>query len=381
MKNLLIEASVLEQDRPSGVNYFTDGLARALEENLNETEVKYFWLNFLRRKQPTNPLIYKAMSEGRLQQLKLIPQRVYAKLVYYHIAPPLLLEKADWIIYPNFYLWPSVRRTKKAIVVHDLGYLRHPEYVEDKNRKFLSKVVKNSVAKADAIISISEFTSSEIVELLGVERKKIITISIPVDGSQLVKSFNKGAKHLADRYGINKKYILSLGTLEPRKNLTLLVEAYCQLPEETRREYSLVLAGKWGWKTESLRELISLKQSEGFDIITTGHIDHDDKPTFYYSASAFCMTTHYEGFGMPLLEAMYCGIPSIAVDIPVLREVGGDACVWTNKTPESVANGLHAVLTDGALAHDLSKKGEFRASQFSWKDVAINLIEALEKMS
>ncbi len=377
---LLIEASVLEQDRPSGVNYFTDGLARAFEENITETDVNYFWLNFFGRKQPNNPLIKKALTEGRLQQLRLIPQRVYAKLVYYRIAPPLLLAKADWIIYPNFYLWPSVRRTKRAIVIHDLGYLRHPEYVEDRNRKFLSKVVRSSIDKADAIISVSEFTSSEIVDLLGIDREKIITISIPVDGSQLGKSTNRGAKHLADRYGIKKKYILSLGNLEPRKNLTLLVEAYCRLPEEIRREYSLVLAGKWGWKTESLRELISLKQSEGFDVITTGHIDHDDRPTFYYSASAFCMTTHYEGFGMPLLEAMYCGIPSVAVDIPVLREVGGDACVWVENTPESVASGLHSTLTDATLSQELSKKGKFRASQFSWKNATTSLIKSLDRL-
>ncbi len=381
MKKLLIEASVLEQDRPSGVNYFTDGLARALEEHTDEVEVNYFWLNFLGKKQPNNPLVKKALLEGRLQQIKLMPQRVYAKLVYYKIAPPLPLKSSQWVVYPNFYLWPSLRPAKKAVVVHDLGYLRHPEYVEDKNKKFLTRVVRQSVDKADAIISISQFTSDEIVDLLGVDAKKIITISIPVDSSQLNKSLDKGAKHLADRYGITKKYILSLGTLEPRKNLSLLIEAYCLLPEAIRNEYSLVLTGKWGWKTESLRELIALKQSEGFDIITTGHIDHDDKSTFYYSASAFSITTHYEGFGMPLLEAMSCGIPSVAVDIPVLREVGDDACVWVEKTPESVANGLSAVLTDEVLARDISKKGEARANEFSWKNVATTLIESLDKIN
>jgi alpha-1,3-rhamnosyl/mannosyltransferase len=380
MKKLLIEASVLEQDRPSGVNYFTDGLSRALEEH-TDIEVNYFWLNFLGKKQPTNPLVKNASAEGRLQQLRLMPQRVYAKLVYYKIAPPLLLKKSPWVLYPNFYLWPSLRPAKKAVVIHDLGYLRHPEYVEDKNRAFLSRVVRESVDKADAIIAVSQFTADEMVDLLGIDSKKITAISIPVDSSQLNRSFNKGAKHLADRYGITKKYILSLGTLEPRKNLSLLVEAYCLLPEDIRSQYSLVLAGKWGWKTESLRELIALRQSEGFDIITTGHIDHDDKPTFYYSASAFSMTTHYEGFGMPLLEAMYCGIPCVAVDIPVLREVGDDACVWVKKTPESVANGLQAILTVESLSKDISKKGEARANQFSWKKVATTLVESLEKIN
>lgn len=381
MKKILVEASVLEQDRPSGVNYFTDGLAGALEENTSGVEIGYFWLNFMARKQPTNRLVATAASQKRLQQTRFMPQRLYAKLVYYRIAPPLPLKSTDWIIYPNFYLWPSLRKAKKAVVIHDLGYLRHPEYVEDKNRTFLSRVVKDSVRKADAIISISDFTSSEIVDLLGVDPSKIITINIPVDGTQLDESLNKGSDRLAKRYNITKKYILSLGTLEPRKNLTLLVDAYCSLPADIRNEYSLVLAGKLGWKTESLRELISQKQSEGFDIITTGHIDHDDKPTFYYSASVFAITTHYEGFGMPLLEAMYCGIPCVAVDIPVLREVGGDACLWVEKNTESVTNGISAVLNDKDLAMALIEKGKIRASQFSWKKVAAKLISALDELA
>lgn len=377
MKKLLIEASVLEQDRPSGVNYFTDGFARALEEHTTDTRIEYFWLNFLGKKAPINPLIQKALESGRLQQIKLMPQRLYAKLVYYHIAPPLLLKKADWTIYPNFYVWPSLQKTKRAVVIHDLGYLRHPEYVEDKNQKFLSRVVKDSVNKADVILSISEFTSSELQELLGVDPRKITTITIPVDSSQLNEALNKGPARLSERYGIKKPYILSLGTLEPRKNLGLLVEAYCLLPQELRDNYSLVLAGKLGWKTESLKELIEAKQSEGFDIVTTGHIDHDDKSTFYYCSGAFAMTTHYEGFGMPLLEAMYCGVPAVAVNIPVLNEVGADACIWTEKTPESVANGLESVLTDQAKREQLSIAGKQRATQFSWKNVAEKVIQAL----
>jgi glycosyltransferase involved in cell wall biosynthesis len=377
MKKILIEASVLEQDRPSGVNYFTDGFSRALEENLTDTEVSYFWLNFLGKKSPINPLVKAAFESGRLQQIKQIPQRVYAKLVFYRIAPPLFLKDADWVIYPNFYVWPSVRKAKRAVVIHDLGYLRHPEYVEDKNQKFLSRVVKDSVKKADMILSISEFTSNEMQELLGVNPKKITTITIPVDTSQLNESFNKGPERLAERYGINKPYILSLGTLEPRKNLSLLIEAYCELPKEVRDTYSLVLAGKLGWKTESLKELIETKQAEGYDIITTGHIDHDDKSTFYYSASAFAMTTHYEGFGMPLLEAMYCGVPSVAVDIPVLNEVGGDACIWVEKDPVSVANGLETILTDAEKSSALSAAGKERAAQFSWKKVAETIDKAL----
>ncbi len=378
MKKLLIEASVLEQDRPSGVNYFTDGLARALETiDNNSFTVEYFWLNFLGKKAARNPLVQAAQSTNRLQQLKLIPQRVYAKLVYYRVAPPLPLRRSDWVIYPNFYIWPSLRHTRRAAVVHDMGYARHPEYVEDKNCAFLTRVVSQTVKKAEKIITISQFTTNELVELLGVPREKIITIDIPVDTSQLNKDLDHGFDRLRERYGLEKKYILSLGTIEPRKNLELLVEAYCALPEALRVTYSLLLAGKWGWKTESLQQLIDQKRREGFDIITPGHIDQDDRATFYYQASAFAITTHYEGFGMPLLEALHCGIPSVAVDIPVLREVADTSCLWVEKSTPSVTDGLTRILSDEALRTDLSAAGPKQSATFSWQRTAESLVDQL----
>lgn len=375
---LLIEASVLEQDQPSGVNYFTDGLAHSLEQlSPDKITTGYLWLNFLRRKTAHNRNTVDAEKHGLLQQITAIPQRLYAKLVYFNVAPPLWSWKADWLLFPNFYIWPTLRRTKKAVIIHDLCFMRHPEYVEEKNRLFLDRVANNSIKKADLIISNSQFTTSEILSLTDTPAEKIVTLSIPVDESQFLPTLNKGADHLANRYGITKPYILSLGTLEPRKNLTALVEAYCLLSADIRSRYSLVLAGKWGWKIESLKELIEEKRAAGYDIITTGHIDHDDKATFYRNASFYGITTHYEGFGMPLLEALHCGIPTVAVDIPVLREVGGESCLWSESKPEAVAAQLTALMSDQVLSRKLSALGVERAKDFSWSKVAQKLVDRL----
>ena len=375
---LLIEASVLEQDQPSGVNYFTDGLAHSLEQlSPDKITTGYLWLNFLRRKTAHNRNTVDAEKHGLLQQITAIPQRLYAKLVYFNVAPPLWSWKADWLLFPNFYIWPTLRRTKKAVIIHDLCFMRHPEYVEEKNRLFLDRVANNSIKKADLIISNSQFTTSEILSLTDTPAEKIVTLSIPVDESQFLPTLNKGADHLANRYGITQPYSLSLGTLEPRKNLTALVEAYCLLSADIRSRYSLVLAGKWGWKIESLKELIEEKRAAGYDIITTGHIDHDDKATFYRNASFYGITTHYEGFGMPLLEALHCGIPTVAVDIPVLREVGGESCLWSESKPEAVAAQLTALMSDQVLSRKLSALGVERAKDFSWSKVAQKLVDRL----
>lgn len=378
MTKLLIEASVLEQDRPSGVNYLTDGLVSELERRRNDDfQLGYFWLNFLRRKTAKSPSTQAAAQRGDLQQIWTIPQRVYAKLVYYHLSPPLLVRKADWLLYPNFYLWPTVRKSKKAVIIHDLCYLRYPEYVEDKNRAFLDRVATDSIKKADLVLADSHFIADEIVELTGAPREKIHVLGVPVDAKDFESSQNKGFSRLTERYAIKKPYILSFGTLEPRKNLTTLVEAYCALPVEARDKYSLVLAGKWGWKVDDLRELINKKRQDGFDIITTDYVDHGDRATFYRNASFYAITTHYEGFGMPLLEALHCGIPTVAVDIPVLREVGGDACLWAKKEVGDVTSKLTELINSPDTAQRLSELGPAQSSRFSWADTAQKLIDRL----
>lgn len=378
MKKLLIEASVLEQDRPSGVNYFADGLANGLENvEQRDFDIGYFWLNFLRRKNAHNRNTIAGAKRGMLQQITSIPQKIYAKLVYFNIAPPLWVNKADWLLFPNFYIWPTLRRSKRAVIIHDLCFVRFPEYVEEKNRAFLDRVAKKSIKNADLIISNSEFTTSELTSLLNVPKEKIVTLNIPVDKSQFLPELDKGATHLNERYGIEKPYILSLGTLEPRKNLTTLVEAYCLLPDSVREQYSLVLAGKWGWKIEGLQKLIDEKRAAGYDIITTGHIDHDDKATFYRNASFYAITTHYEGFGMPLLEALHCGIPTVAVDIPVLREVGNDACLWASKNPADISEKINQLINSPDFAQELSVQGIARSNHFSWDETAKKLASRL----
>lgn len=377
---LLVEASVLEQDRPSGVNYLASGLVGELEKMQNDDfRIGYFWLNFLRRKSPINTSVGAAAARGDLQQIWAIPQRVYAKLVYYHVAPPLPVRKADWLLYPNFYLWPSLGKHKKAVIIHDLCYLRYPEYVEDKNRAFLSRVATSSIKKADLIVVDSEFIASELVELTNTPRENIHILGVPVDAADFDSSLDKGYEHLASRYNVTKKYILSFGTLEPRKNLECLVEAYCALSPEIREQHSLVLAGKWGWKIENLRALIEQKQSEGYDIITPGYIDHGDRAAFYRNASFYAITTHYEGFGMPLLEALHCGIPTVAVDIPVLREVGGDACLWAEKNVDDVTAKLTELISDTELARKFTELGPGQADTYSWETSAQGLLKRLSQ--
>jgi len=379
MKKIVIEASSIAQANKSGVGYFAEHLSEALESaaEKHDAKIHYFWLNFLGRKQPDSHLLKRADEQHRLKQLRLIAQKIYAKLIYARIAPPLSVGKFDWGFFPNFYLWPLLGVRKRAVIIHDLCFMRYPEYVEEKNLRFLNAVAKRAIQKADLLVVNSQFTHDELVKLAEIPDDRIVSIDIPVDPKRFDPKLNLGTKRLAKRYGINKPYILTLGTLEPRKNLELLIEAYVQLPADIRSKYSLVLAGKWGWKFESLKSLIEKRRAEGYDIITTNYIDHGDNSTIYRNASAYAITTHYEGFGMPLLEALHCGIPAVAVDIPVLREVGGDACLWAESTTDSVSDNLKRLLTDKKLGTQLAKKGPLQSKKFSWEKTADKLLKRM----
>lgn len=373
MKKILIEASTLEQDHFSGVNYFADGLSRALlKAGGKELEPSFLWLNFLGKKLPRNDITKEAAEHQRLREITLIPQRLYAKLVYANVAPPLPIPKVDWALFPNFYLWPLLRKTKSAVIIHDVGYLRFPQYVEDKNQRFLSRVAGRAIKKADLVISNSQFTTSEIKSHYNIDDSKIITLSIPVDVDQFSSDTDRGPKAL-EKYGITKPYILSLGTIEPRKNIEGMIDAYRRLPKEIRDTYSLVLAGRWGWKIDEARRKIEKLQASGYDIITPGYIEMEDKSTFFFHASFNLISTHYEGFGMPLLEALYCGIPTVASDIPVLREVGGDACLWSTTDSADISEKLQELITNKPLAEELRAKSLERSRSFTWDEVGKKL--------
>lgn len=367
---LLIESSVLEDPQRTGVGYFTACLAEAMEQCSDDLRVSYLWLNFMGRKRPRSTIVSRAAQRHDLSQLRGIPQRLYAKLVYARLAPPLIGPAADWILFPNFYLWPVLGPARTAVIIHDLCFLVHPEYVEEKNRRFLQRVVTRSIEHADLIIANSQFTNHELQRVYHLPADRIVTIDIPVEPGVFTKDHDKGRAYLASRYGITKNYILTFGTIEPRKNIETLVDAYCALPDDLRQRYSLVLAGKWGWKIEALKQHVAELRAAGYDIIAPGYIEHDDKASFYLNASFYAITSHYEGFGMPLLEALHCGLPTLANDIPVFREVGGDdGCVWASGVTDTTQQ-LEMLLRSPKLARTVANAGKKRAQGYSWPKAA-----------
>jgi alpha-1,3-rhamnosyl/mannosyltransferase len=355
-----IEVSSLASKYMSGISGYTKMLTKALNANNNiETHAAYF--NFLNRQPEPQLSLRKPLEKNYL-----IPLRVYAKLQSYNIAPPfdICLPNVDLTIFPNFATWPTTKTKLRATVIHDLTYLYFPEVVEAKNLAHLRRVVPRSIKKADFIITVSEAVKAEIIKEFALPPEKCIVTTIPPDATYSQKNTNE----IHQKYGIpTHKFIYFIGNLEPRKDLPTLIEAYRNLPVNLKKEYSLIMAGGDGWKTEKSRQSIKAAQDAGENVIHVGFVDQKDAGAFYQKASLFVMPSIYEGFGIPILEAMSSNCPVIASDIPVLRETAGNAALFAKVgDSDSFSQNIQKILLDKSLQKELIQKGKKQLDNFSW---------------
>ncbi len=369
-----VEISSMATKNPSGVANYTKMLVESLDANASiETHACYF--NFLNRQLEPQVTLKRPLEKNNL-----VPLRVYAKLQSYNFAPPfdVFLPKVDLTIFTNFATWPSVKSRFRATVIHDLTYIYYPELIEAKNLPHLRRIVPRTVKQADFIITISEAVKAEIVKEFSISPEKCIVTTIPPDPKFLEKNDNEIHK----KYKIpTKNFIYFMGTLEPRKDLPTLIEAYCKLPVAIKARYCLVLAGGNGWMTEASRQAIESAQQAGEKVTHVGFVDSDDASAFYQKASMFVMPSTYEGFGMPILESMASGCPVIASDIPVLREVGGNAALYASVgNSDSFCQVIQKLIANPNLQAELIKKGSKRLNDFSPEKNSAIIIEAYQKL-
>jgi len=264
-----------------------------------------------------------------------------------------------------------------VMTINDVRFLRLPETYKRPRYLFLRLTVPPSLRRATRIIAISADTKNDLVGLVGIpeDRIDIIPLAIPPafsrvsDGTQLEKI--KKIYHLPDRY------ILFVGHLEPRKNLPRLIQAYSSLRD--RFDVGLVIVGKGVWPAKSLlNQGHNRKLSEG--IRFTGYVEDEHLPGLYSLASLLAFPSLHEGFGLPVLEGMACGIPVVTSNTSALPEVAGDAAVLVNPSDvESIAAGLARVLNDMGLREGLIAKGLQRVKHFQPKNIAAQTIESYKK--
>lgn len=279
------------------------------------------------------------------------------------------------------YIVPPFVHGKKVVTIHDMVYKAFPETMNSKTRILLNLAMNKSMKRADAVVTDSEFSRSEIIKYFPQYRDKVEVVPCGVDCDMFKPVQDRSIiEKVKANHNIKGKYFLYLGTLEPRKNLTRLVKAYEILSRRKEDCPLLVLAGGKGWLYDEIFEEVN-KSGLGDKVIFTQYIPGEEICPLMNGAEAFVFPSLYEGFGMPPLEAMACGTPVIVSGSASLPEVVGDCGLIVDAySEESIADAMGKIADNEELRKQLSEKGIIRAREFSWKKSAEKLYTIYERL-
>jgi len=285
--------------------------------------------------------------------------------------------KVDVYHSPTFCL-NALARGRSLFTIHDLNFLAYPRFAIRSGRWHYAFKIKSYAEEADAIIAVSRSTKAEILKYLKVPEEKIQVIYEGCSPAFRPLPRDESKRKIREKYNIPGDFILYVGTLEPRKNLKGLIQAYHR--SRAREDFLLVLAGGKGWKYKHIFRLVSQLDLKD-KVIFTGYVPDSDLPALYSSASLFVYPSFYEGFGLPPLEAMACGIPVIVSRTTSLPEVVGDAGVYVDPMEvEQISTAIDTVLADAQLRHTLQKRGLKRAKLFTWEKTARETLKLYRKL-
>ena len=279
---------------------------------------------------------------------------------------------------PNYVALPF--KGQLVLTVCDLSCFDHPETHPKERVDLMQRDMPASIARADHIIVISEATSVALQHWFKVDPARISTTYLAADARFMPRPPETLRPALA-QFGLTPQaYVLCVGTLEPRKNLSTLFAAYAGLPVALRQRFPLVVAGMAGWRTEGLMQsaadLISSQQ-----VRLLGYVPDDVMPLLYAGAAAFCYPSRYEGFGLPPLEAMACGVPVLTSNRTSLPEVVGDAGLMVGPDDvDGMRERLRQMLEDEAFAQALGQRGLLRSRLFTWERCAQETFAVYEKV-
>lgn len=282
-----------------------------------------------------------------------------------------LVGRPDAVLGPAFVTWKS--DAAEMPVIHDLTYVRHPGFLSPRNLWFMRAVLTRSVKRADVVITVSNAVREELSEHYGIDPERIAVVPNGYD-EHLVDA---GQGALPD--GVPKDFLLFVGTKEPRKNLERTLEAHALARSRSGLLIPpLVIVGGKGWKDERVNAALARAPAES--VIQTGYIDDASLFALYRSARALVFPSLYEGFGLPVLEAMANRCPVVTAAVGGVPEVAEDAAIYVDPLdPASIAQGIVDVITDESLRSLLVARGERRAEAYTWIASGARLKAAVER--
>jgi len=361
-----------------GIGRYTRELLRALAEIDRTTQFRLFYASAAGAPGDSLPALPANFSVRRLPF-----DDIWLARVWHRAQAPLPVEwitgRLDLFHSPDFTLPPTRRGTRTLLTVHDLSFVRDPESAVPVLRAYLNRVVPRSVARADHVLADSLATRADLMDIYSTPPEKISVLYSGVN--EVFQPVRNAAvlRAVRARYGLGDAlFILAVGTLQPRKNYTRLVQAFAQLAAP---DVNLVIAGGKGWMFDAIfAEVERCRLSQR--VIFPGFVDDQDLPALYSAAAVLAYPSTYEGFGLPILEAFACGTPVVTSTASCLPEVAGDAALLVPPADvAALAEALQRAYADTETRNRLIKAGEARVRQFSWRASARQLVELYERLA
>lgn len=365
----------------AGVARYTWEIADNLP-NLYPQDHFFYFFNFMRGQNQKIPLIKKLTAEAKniTTRIYKIPGGFKERLLAssYSILNYWL---KDFDIYhaTEFLSFDHGLKIPQVLTVYDLTMIKFPSHrAKDSSRH--GEMLKKACLKAEAILAISQTTKDDLIKYFKIDPAKIFVTYLGYN--QIFKKIDNTRKvnQVLKKYQINFPYILFVGTIEPRKNIVNLLKAFDKFKDQDKNNFHLVLIGKKGWNTLEIEE--TFKKTKYHDRIHfMDFIDDQELVYLYQGASLFCYPSLYEGFGLPVLEAMACGTPVITSNISSLPEVGGDAAKYIDpNNVEDISKKITQILTNQNVLKAMSKKSLGQAKQFSWEKCARETYQVYKKV-
>ncbi len=357
--------------RLTGVGRYTYDTAAALT-TLNVAEMHY-WYAYV-SKRLLNGEYPEYMFHGKLSWLNEIllrpnsfSLRVIRKL---HSIWAKHKGKQSFDLYwePNFIFLDEIESRKAVLTIHDFSFHIHRQWHPKDRLAYFDTHFWRTLPRANHVVAVSEFVRGECIEYAKLDPDTVHVVHNGIDHQQFRVLDTSILQETKARLQLPDRYILCVGTVEPRKNVAGLVKAYDMLPEKVKKDCTLVLAGDTGWAREYLRDVVEANKDY---IQFLGYVDQQDLPAVYNLATLFAYPSYYEGFGIPPVEAMACGTPVLVSTIEPLKEVCGDAAHFVDAWQiEDIAAGLEKLATDDAYAATLREKGLERCQRYTWEATA-----------
>jgi glycosyltransferase involved in cell wall biosynthesis len=368
---IAINTKALLPDKMEGYGYYIQEIFSRLASQHPEHQ---FYFLFDR------PFDAGFISTSNIHPVIVKPQARFplAWKIWYNLMVPIVLKKIKADVFVSADGFCSLgTKVPQCLVIHDLAFLHFPEFITKPHLRFYQKYTGRFIHKAKVVVTVSDFSKQNIVEHYRIDPAKIhVTYNAPSSLFQQLSYENREA--IKEQYSAGCEYFIYTGSIHPRKNLINLLKAFSKFKKRQQSNMKLILAGRLAWKTDEFTNLLSTFKFRN-DVLLTGYLEKHELAKLVASAYALVYPSYFEGFAVPPLEALQCGVPAIVSNSSAMPEVGGDAYLYIDpENTDDIAEKMMLIYKDEALRSQLINNGKKRLQLFSWDESAKKMWQCIE---